>query len=121
MQSGVSTGFCAWLSHTKIALQKTAFARAPCRLFNMKFLACLKVVIFLLKNHAIFANTLSQKSQFKMPGRSISVEVRARVIAMLENGATANQAAMQTGVHRTTLYRIKSKFLHTGSVKNRPG
>ena len=29
-----------------------------------------------------------------MPGRSILVEISARVIGMLENGATTNQAAM---------------------------
>ena len=55
-----------------------------------------------------------------MPGRSTSVEVSARVIGMLENGTTANQAAMQAGVHRAIVYRIKSKFLQNGSVKNRP-
>ena len=57
---------------------------------------------------------------FRMPGRSISVEVMVRVIGMLENGATANQAAMQAVVHRATVFRIKSKFLQIGSVKNRP-
>ena len=85
----------------------------------MKIVACLQV-IFLLTNRAIFANDLSQKSQFKMTGRSISVEVRAHLIDMLENGATANQAAMQAGVHRATVFRIKSKFLQTDSEKNRP-
>ena len=55
-----------------------------------------------------------------MPRRSISVEVRAHVIGMLENGATASQAAVQASVHRATVFRIKSKFLQTGSVKNRP-
>ena len=54
-----------------------------------------------------------------MPGRSIYIEVRVRVIGMLENGAKANQAAVRAGVHRATVFRIKSKFLQTGSVKNR--
>ena len=76
-------------------------------------------VIFLLTNRVIFANDLSQNCQFEMPGRSISIEVRARVIGMLENGATINQAAMRAGVHRATVFRIKSKLLQTGSVENR--
>ena len=83
-----------------------------------KIVACLQV-IFLLTNRAIFCK-LSQKSQFKMPGRSILIEVSARVIGMFENRATANQAAMQASVHRATVFRIKSKFLQTVSVKNRP-
>ena len=75
------------------------------------------LVIFLLTNRAIFPNDFSQKSQFKTLGRSISVEVRARAIDMLENGATANQAAMR---FRATVFRIKSNFRQTGSVKKRP-
>ena len=58
----------------------------------MKIVAWL-LVIFRLKNRAISANDLSQKNQFKMPGTSISDEVKTRVIGILENGATANQAA----------------------------
>ena len=53
---------------TKIALvtntAETTFARAPCCLYNMKIVACLQV-IFLLTNHAIFANDLSQNSHLK--------------------------------------------------------
>ena len=101
-----------------LAQQKTAFACAPCRLLNMKITACL-LVIFLLTNRAIFCKW-SQKSQFNLPGRSISVEVRAHVIGMSENGAMAKEAAMQAGVHRATVFRIKTKFLQTGSVENRP-
>ena len=52
-----------------------------------------------------------------MPGRSISVEVRARVIGMLQNWTTANQAAMQAGVHRATVHRIKSKFFKQAQWK----
>ena len=60
-----------------------------------------------------------------MPGRSISVEVMPRVIGMLENGSTVNQAAMQAGVHRAVhraaVYRIKSKFLQTVKNRHKPG
>ena len=38
---------------------------------------------------------------------------------MLENGATPNEAAMQAGIHRATVFSIKLKFLQTGSEKNR--
>ena len=85
----------------------------------MKIVAYLQV-IFLLTNCAIFANDLSQNSQFKMPGRNISVEGRVRVIGRLENGATLNQAATRAGVHRVTVYGIYLRFLQTGSMRNRP-
>ena len=75
-------------------------------------------MIFLLTNRAVFCKW-SQKSQFKIPGRSISVEVRARVIGVSENAATTKEAANQVGVHRVTVFRIKSKFLQTGSVKKK--
>ena len=40
-----------------------------------------------------------------MPGRKISVEVRARIIGFLENGVTADQSARQAGVNRATGFR----------------
>ena len=67
---------------------------------------CLQA-ISLLTNLAIFANDFSQNSQFRMPEGMPSVEVRARVIGILENGTTENQAAMRAGVQRATVFRIK--------------
>ena len=124
MQSGISTGFCAWglpYNHTCNSHCRKQNCICSCTLSLVQHEnRGMLLVIFLLTNRSIFANDFSKKSPFKMPGRSISIEVRARVIGMLENGVTANQAAMQAGVHRATVFRIKSKFLQTSSVKNRP-
>ena len=67
----------------------------------MEIVACL-LVLLLLTILAIFANDLSQNSLFIIPGRSISVEVRARIVGMLENGAKANQVAMKASTHRAS-------------------
>ena len=105
--------------HLQLTLWKTAFARAHCRLFNMKIVACLQV-IFLLTNRAIFANDLSLNSQFKIPGRSISVEVRARVIGMLDNEAMANQVAMRAGVCELQCSGLNRSFFKQTPWKKNP-